>query len=315
MNLKTVGIAAAAAALVASTAFAAATKQVVHEQRLRSMDPTMEKGVGNSELRPDGKGQGVNNENQNAKPSGGGGSNNGIFYHGGPVMLGTPTVHYIWYGNWSGNTASTILNNLITGLNGSPYEHINSTYYNGSNQHVTGALALGSSSTDNYSHGTSLSDSAIQAVVAATNPTDTNGIYLVLTSADVTASSGFCTQYCGWHTSATINGRDIKYGFIGNPDRCPSSCAAQTTSPNGNAGADGMASIIAHETEEAISDPDLNAWYDRRGAENADKCAWTFGTESTASNGSKYNVVLGGKQYLIQRNWVNASGGFCAMSY
>jgi hypothetical protein len=76
-----------------------------------------------------------------------------------------------------------------------------------------------------------------------------------------------------------------------------------------------MASIIAHELEEAATDPDLNAWYDSRGYENADKCAWTFGTESTASNGSKYNVTLGSRQYLIQQNGVNASGGYCAMSY
>ena len=48
-----------------------------------------------------------------------------------------------------------------------------------------------------------------------------------------------------------------------------------------------MASIIAHELEEATTDPDLNAWYDRRGEENADKCAWTLpGATSTAGNGS-----------------------------
>ena len=29
----------------------------------------------------------------------------GINYHGGPVMTGVPNVYYIWYGNWSGNTA------------------------------------------------------------------------------------------------------------------------------------------------------------------------------------------------------------------
>jgi hypothetical protein len=104
---------------------------------------------------------------------------------------------------------------------------------------------------------------------------------------------------------------------VGNPDRCPSACEAQTTSPNGNAGADGMVSIVAHELEEASTDPDLNAWYDSRGEENADKCAWTFGTESTASNGSKYNLTLGpnNTHYLVQRNWVNASGGYCSMSY
>jgi hypothetical protein len=79
-----------------------------------------------------------------------------------------------------------------------------------------------------------------------------------------------------------------------------------------------MASIIAHELQEAVTDPDLNAWYDRRGQENADKCAWTFGTESTAPNGSKYNVTFpnaSGRSFLIQQNWVNAGGGYCAMSY
>jgi len=76
-----------------------------------------------------------------------------------------------------------------------------------------------------------------------------------------------------------------------------------------------MASIIAHELEEAATDPQLNAWYDRRGYENADKCAWTFGSTSTAANGSLYNMTLGGLNFLIQRNWVNAGGGYCALSY
>ena len=40
-------------------------------------------------------------------------------------------------------------------------------------------------------------------------------------------------------------------------------------------------------------------WYDRSGNECADKCAWTFGALSTASNGARYNVVLGGTpEYL-----------------
>jgi phosphate-induced protein 1 len=252
-----------------------------------------------------------------AKPGGG---SNGIFYHGGPLILGTTNVYYIWYGNWSGNSATTILTDFARNIGGSSYFNINTTYYNGSNVRVTNAVNYVTSTNDNYSRGTSLSDSAIQGVVAdavtsGRLPYDTNAVYFVLTSADVTASSGFCTQYCGWHTYGTINGFNLKYSFVGNPDRCPSACEAQTTGPNGNAGADGMASIIAHELEEAVTDPNLNAWYDRRGAENADKCAWTFGTTHTASNGSLYNVTLGSRNYLIQRNWVNASGGYCSMTY
>jgi hypothetical protein len=84
-------------------------------------------------------------------------------------------------------------------------------------------------------------------------------------------------------------------------------------SPNGNVGADGMASIIAHELEEAITDPKLNAWFDSRGYENADKCAWTFGTTTQLPNGSYSNVTLGSRSYLIQRNW-NAGTQSCGMS-
>jgi hypothetical protein len=245
---------------------------------------------------------------------------NGIVYHGGPLILGTTNVYYIWYGNWSGNSATTILSDLASTIGGSPYFNINTTYYDASDIHVSNSVSFNGSINDNYSHGTSLSDTAIRDVVsmALTSgglPYDTNGVYFVLTSADVTASSGFCTQYCGWHTHGTIFGNDIKYSFVGNPDRCPSACAAQNIGPNGNAGADGMASIIAHELEEAVTDPDLNAWYDNRGQENADKCAWTFGGVATAPNGALYNMTLGSRNFLIQQNWVNASGGFCAKSF
>jgi hypothetical protein len=244
----------------------------------------------------------------------------GISYHGGPVLVSGVTAYVIWYGNWSGNSATTIIQNFLQSEGGSPYFNINSTYYNGSGTHVLNKVTYGGSTTDAYSQGTSLTDAQIQAVVSSAIssgglPKDPNGVYFVLTSADVTASSGFCTQYCGWHTHATISGTDIKYSFVGNPDRCPSACEAQATSPNGNAGADGMVSIIAHELEEAVTDPDLNAWFDGRGQENADKCAWTFGAVYQAANGSVANMNLGGKDYLIQQNWVNAGSGYCALKY
>ena len=235
-------------------------------------------------------------------------------------MTGNTGIYYIWYGNWSGNQATTILTDLARSLGGSPYYNINSTYYDGNNVHVQNAATYVASTTDSYSRGTSLSDSDIQGVVSdAINsgrlPLDSSAVYFVLTSSDVTASSGFCSQYCGWHTYGTISGSNVKYAFIGDPTRCPSSCEVQTTGPNGSTGADGMASIISHEFEEATSDPNLNAWYDRRGYENADKCAWTFGTTYTTSNGATANMRLGSRDYLIQQNWVNASGGYCAQSY
>ena len=33
--------------------------------------------------------------------------------------------------------------------------------------------------------------------------------------------------------------------------------------------------FACHETREAVTDPDGNAWYDRQGNEADDKCAWS----------------------------------------
>jgi hypothetical protein len=250
----------------------------------------------------------------------------GINYHGGPIMTGTKHVYLIWYGNWSGNTATTILPKLITDLNASPYFNINTTYVsNTAGQKVDNLVALAGQTFVSTGYKTSLTDADIQTIVTSAigaGTPDTSGVYFVLTSSDVNETSGFCTQYCGWHTNGTINGSDIKYSFVGNPDRCPSACEAQTVSPNNNAGADGMASIISHELEESATDPDLNAWWQTStGMENGDKCAWKFGTEHTATNGSKYNMTMGAppSNYLIQMNWVNAvkgrQKGYCAQSF
>lgn len=272
------------------------------------------KGSGERAHRSTGHGQGQGQAKAAAQVQGA----NGINYHGGPVIP-TPSVYYIWYGNWTGNSAPAILTDLAGHLSNSPYYKINKTYYSGSTTktYVTGSVTYAGSSTVAYPYGTALTDANVKSVVADAiaggMPNDANGVYFVLTSADVNATSGFCTQYCGWHAHAPIGGTEIKYSFVGNPDRCPSSCAAQPVGPNGNAGADGMASIIAHELEEAVTDPVFDGWYDRRGYENADKCAWKFGTQLTAANGAKYNMTLGARRYLIQQNWVNAGGGSCAL--
>ena len=249
----------------------------------------------------------------------------GINYHGGPILGTTsPTsLYYIWYGNWGGNSATTILTDFANTLGGSPYYNINTSYYNSAKAHITNAITYAGSTNDAYSQGTNLSDTTLQAVVqlALTNgafPADANAIYMVLTSQDVNETSGFCTQYCGFHTHATMSGVDIKYAFIGNAARCITTCASTNTtiSPNGNVGADEMASVIAHEFEEAASDPDLNAWYSTSsGQENADKCAYIYGTEYTTGNGAKANMKLGTRDFLIQQNWLNISPGSCQTSH
>lgn len=232
-----------------------------------------------------------------------------MVYHGGPVMLGTTTLHYIWYGNWRPeDDAVAILTDLANSLGGSDYYRINRTYYDGSFRPVANSLRFGQSIFDSYSRGQVLDDDDVRAIVAAQRPRDPNAIYLVLTSADVEQARD--ETACGWHTHAVISWVDIKYGWVrGNTD----GCAGQTrTSPNGDVMADAMASVIAHEVSEAVTDPDLNAWFDPTGEENADKCSWTFGTTYRTRNGALANMRLGERDFLIQQNWVNLGPGYCS---
>jgi len=248
------------------------------------------------------------------------GSNNKInptiSYHGGPV-IGTPNVYVIWYGLWTPNQ-QLIITDFLHSIGGSPYFNINTTYAS-SSIGISGLVTYSGAAVSTYVPAggptATLSDQDIQNIVATSGLlADANGVYFVLTGSDVT-KSGFCTSYCGWHTHATLSGSDIKYSFVGNPTACPlvgasvGNCSAQTaSSPNGDVGVDAMVSIIAHELEEATTDPDLNAWWNKaNGSENADTCAWTFGSQYVV-NGAYANVHLGARDFLIQRNLVRVSG-------
>jgi hypothetical protein len=263
---------------------------------------------------------------------------NGIEYHGGPVMLGPHNVYFIWYGNFAGNIALTMLPDLINGFGGSEYFNTNTTYGD-VNSNIANTVTMAKQVFDNYSHGTALNNTTFSQVISAplnsgALPVDSNGIYFLLTSPDVTLTfppapdgspQGFCTAFCGFHTSGTvgtINPIDIKVAFVGDPaTQCPRrpnalTCSPQVLSPNGNEGADAMANVMAHELNEAVTDPHGDAWFHLNTAgENGDLCNFKFGTTFPALNGANANVVLSGRQYLIQQNWLNANGGGCAMGF
>ena len=243
---------------------------------------------------------------------------NQVSYNGGAILLGTTKVYYIWYGTWDASSIS-ILSNFASHIGGSQYFNINTGYFDGNGASISNSVSFAGSANDNYSQGHNLNDNSIwQAVANALShgslPIDSNGVYFVMTSGDVQVS-GFGSSFCGWHSQQTYNNTKIQFAFVGNPDPSQmSGCAEQTVSPNANPGADAMANIVAHELEESVTDPAQDAWYDSSGNEVADKCAWTFGQTYTAAGNSKANMSLGGKDYLIQQNWVNAGGGYCALS-
>jgi len=103
--------------------------------------------------------------------------------------------------------------------------------------------------------------------------------------------------YCAWHSSGTINGIRVQFGFFFNLDGDPGCDPGAPTSLGRSQGLSALANVTGHELSEMLTDPQLNAWYDTRGSENADKCAWTF-------NGL---VTIGFQSWKSQGNWSNAA--------
>jgi Phosphate-induced protein 1 conserved region len=272
-----------------------------------------------------------------------------IYYGGGPVMSGSTNVYVVYYGTWS-TTSKNIVNTWLQHIGGSSLYNVNSTYHDSTGagvQNVVNYNPTTNSYADNYSLGKSLTDASIQTIVSnairgAHLPNDqTNGVYFVLTAADVSQSSSngtLCVNYCGYHSPSTsiMTGETIKYSIVGNFAACPSACDGNifngdTTTPNGDIGGDGAVNVMFHELSESVSDPNVTlsngAWGDLKTGESGDMCNFNFGVFSTlpkAADGAHYDVTISGVNYLIQQMFeVSVSKpvggtyypGSCALSF
>lgn len=272
---------------------------------------------------------------------GGGGTSNGISYHGGPVLQAATNVAAVYWaastiyngGPAPGSTTTTGQDNSLVGyfmshLSGSPYFNINSTYTDGSGKAIANVVNYtqfwANNSYNVPSNGQSVSDSQMLAMLQyglnnGKLTYDLNTLYIIYTAGTVNLGGGFGTQYCAYHThgNVTINGvtKTVLYSAMPYTYAYPSACTNGTAAPNNDPAADAEVNVVAHETEETTTDMMANAWYDTRGYENADKCAWNFGTTQTATNGGVYNIVVGNMDFLVQQNWVNANGGGCKQGW
>jgi phosphate-induced protein 1 len=164
-----------------------------------------------------------------------------ILYHNGPLVTGTADVYVIWYGCWAdncgfaGDTATQfILTDFLSNVGGSPYFQINAMYTDTQGRTPSGALIYGGAALDHYSHGLELTAADIQGIVsdrilAGELPLDPSGIYLIFAPADVSSlATGFCQASAQpHHGRGMVLGTDFRYGFVGNPVRCPTIGAPQ----------------------------------------------------------------------------------------
>lgn len=269
-----------------------------------------------------------------------------LVYWSGPVMLGSPNVYYIWYGDWKGSNTPAILEDLIKGFSETGYSNALAKFYQvsregfdsgveaGTQEFLSGHVSFARSIYPEYSRGQYLHMGDVVGVItdllhSNSLPYDPNGIYFVLASSDVTEQAdeydSFCESYCGYHNSTNIDGITIKYSFVGDPGSCTTNCIPQSAlffdaglakSPNDNWSADAMASVIIHELSEAMTDPEPYgnpAWLDiNMSYENGDMCAWRFDPTYPTVNGSRANVRWGQRDFLVQQTWIlDSDGGRC----
>jgi hypothetical protein len=225
--------------------------------------------------------------------------NPNMTYHGGKIMTTVVSKAIFWGPSW---TSSGFVDK-ITGLDTWYTYHSGSNYaatvneYTGSNGKVgsAGFLHLGHIVDTTAATGGN-STSAILAEVCRRVTPDPNGNGYYPVYSDVKRGNA---GYCAWHSAGTCGGVPVQFAFFFNLDNDPG-CDPQDTQTGHPQGLAALANVTAHEISEARSDPATpGAWYDGTGAENGDKCAWTFHVP--------YVAFPDGSHWKVQGEWSNAA--------
>jgi hypothetical protein len=228
-------------------------------------------------------------------------------YHGGPVQSSATQVGAIYWGSSWGNSTFTGdkisgLDTLYSGVGGTAYAHTTSEYTDGTGHvdtmHISRLKDLFDSTAT--PSGAPTTSQVLAEVAKATNNSPVANAYYPVYSDRPRGTAG----YCAWHSTGTINGTPVQFAFFFNLDGDPG-CDPQDPGTAHSQGLAALANVTGHELSEMLTDPQLNAWYDQQGAENSDKCAWTFsGT-----------VAIGGQNWKIQGNWSNSAYNAGTSSY
>ena len=226
-----------------------------------------------------------------AKPGGGGGQN--LVYHtGGTVIRNAKVVMIFWGPSFASGGADSAYASTLQGFRnqfGTTPEYNVITQYYGQDGLTYGNIAqssLGGGTGDWFDSSTpptNVTDADVQAEVLrylSLHLFDDSTIYEVFIPSSSYSSDGSSTScggpnlaYCAYHGYFA---NAIKYSIEPYP-----SCSGCSVSSSWTA-AQNQEHFVCHETREAVTDQQLNAWYDHRGYEADDKCAWSptpfFGT-------------------------------------
>jgi hypothetical protein len=222
-----------------------------------------------------------------------------LTYHNGGVMTNGAVVETIYWGSsWATYTGDKVtgITTLYKGIGGSSYLNTNLEYTQSGGAHVSDAVAFQGTTTDATSAGsrdpgTSGVLAEVQKALAAAHVTPVpNGYYPVYT--DIPRGSA---GYCAWHSWGSIGSTPVQFAFFFDLDNDPGCDPVDGGKLGHSQGLAALANVSGHELSEALTDPRGAGWFDQKGAENADKCAWTWDG----------NVTIGGESWKIQGNFSN----------
>jgi hypothetical protein len=139
----------------------------------------------------------------------------------------------------------------------------------------------------------SIAQAVAEACAITGNNPDPSAVYFLYTS-----TSAHGGNYCAWHSDGNCpNGAPVQVAYMPNIDGIDG-CDPKDTWTTHSQGLGALANVTAHELSESITDPRNGGWYDSSGAENGDKCAWSFHNVVTLSNKS---------QWKLQMEWSNSA--------
>ena len=224
-------------------------------------------------------------------------------FHGGKVMATAVTKNIFWGTSWANYTGDkmTGLDTWFTGYSNSNYAGT-VTEFTGTNGAIGRATTHQGHVVDTSAATGGNNTAVILAEVCKviTSPDAAgNGFYSVYTDVP-RGSAGFCA----WHASGKCGSTTVQFAFFWSMDG-DAGCDPSDASGLHSQGLAALANVTGHELSEARTDPSTTSstgspgWFDSSGAENGDKCAWTWGSPLiTFSNGS---------QWKVQGEWSNAA--------
>jgi hypothetical protein len=226
-----------------------------------------------------------------AKPGGGGSPD--MTFHGGAIMTNAAVQAIFWGTSWPTNAGDKItgMDSFYMGFGGSNYA-VTSDEYTGTNGQVSSSLTYGGHFVDSTAASGGQRVSPILAEVCKVIPNPVaNGYYPVYTDLPRGHAS-----YCAWHSYGTCGSTPVQIAFFWKLDGDPG-CDPQSGVSGESQGLAAIANVSGHELSEARTDPRNGGWYDSSGAENGDKCAWTFNVP--------YVSFKNGTNWKIQGEWSN----------